>query len=165
MDTKLGLGRVSRVVGCIMGGINCESTLYTMKSDWVTGDKKLSDIQIQNCYTLNLFKLRITWISIARSCLVSTSRGLLLGRIVVLNLLGVGYQVGSGVKVGCSDIKLPDPTQPYTKYINKIICRKWNTFNMCSIHRCVSIAMLQCLLCEIQPGHYVENLLRFYQSL
>ena len=45
-----------------------------MSLKWEVGDKKFSDMQIQCCYTEKLFKLRISWISIAGRSLASTSR-------------------------------------------------------------------------------------------
>ena len=44
-----------------------------MSFKWVAGGQKFSDMQIQCCYTENLFKLRLSWISIAGRCLASTS--------------------------------------------------------------------------------------------
>ena len=44
-----------------------------MSLKWEVGDKKFSDMRIK-CYNEKLFKLQISWISIAERSLASTSK-------------------------------------------------------------------------------------------
>ena len=82
-----------------------------MSFKWVAGGKKITDMQIQCCYIEKLYKLRISLISIAGRCLVSTSREAYcwIGWVGIASGQ-VSGRVGYWVRV--FGYQLPDPTQP-----------------------------------------------------